>query len=76
MSLQHKTKPYSHSDCQQVDQADIRVKELMLIRGGLMDEMVSRQAVTTIHEKSAEVEVPECELLKGKDRTAQQVENE
>lgn len=76
MSLLHKTKPSSHSDCQQVDQAGIRVKELMLIRGGLMDEMVSRQAVTTIHEKSAEVEVPEYVLLKWKDRTAQQVANE
>lgn len=52
------------------------VIELILIRGGLMGEAVNRQVVTTNHEKSAEVEVPECELLKGKDRTAQQVENE
>ena len=48
----------------------------MLIRGGLMGEAFNRQAVTTNHEKSAEVKVPEYELLKGKDRTAQQVANE
>lgn len=34
------------------------------------------QAVTKNHEKSAEVEDPEYELLKGKDRTAQQAANE
>ena len=75
MSLLNKTKPDSHSDCQQVNQVGIGVKELMFIRGG-MGEAVNRQAVTTNHEKSAEVEVPEHELLKGKDRTAQQVPNE
>ncbi len=48
----------------------------MLIGGGLMGEAFSRQAVTTNHEKSAEVEVPEYVLFKGKDRTAQRVANE
>ena len=41
-----------------------------------MGETVNRQAVTTNHEKSAEVEVPEYVLLKGNDRTAQQVAKE
>ncbi len=49
----------------------------MLICGGLMGEAgKTSQVVTTNHEMSAEVEVPEYELLKGKDRTTQQVANE
>lgn len=50
-----------------VNEAEIIWKVNALIWGGLMDEAV-RRVVTTNHEKSAAVIVPQARVLIGKDQ--------